>query len=157
MRPSNNERFPTSDNYNNLTRKEHRALLYLNSSNQMVVAWLHNSSPSGASWLRKSVALVPYSGGAPDRVPDLAVSPVSISSRASFFLRFSVLFIFHTALPLLRARFIKSVAPRPRNASFAPVCSKGDLRSMIKGHVCGIRHYLPSSKGHLCSFLKEFE
>ena len=37
------------------------------------------------------------------------------------FFCFSVLFIFHTALPLLRARFIKSVAPRPRNASFAPV------------------------------------
>ena len=50
------------------------------------------------------------------------MSPVSISSRASFFLGFSVLFIFHTALPLLRARFIKSVAPRPGNVSFADVC-----------------------------------
>ena len=51
----------------------------------------NNWSPGGASWLKKSVAVVPYSGGAPDRVPDLAVSPVSISSRALLFLFFCLI------------------------------------------------------------------
>ena len=121
MRPSNNERFSTSEGRNGLTRKEHRALPYLNSGNQLVVVWLQHLKPEWCQFAQKISRACPILWGAPDRIPDLAVSPVSISSRASFFLRFSVLFIFHTALPLLRARFIKSVAPRPRNGSFAPV------------------------------------
>ena len=57
-------------------------------SNHMVVVWLQQLEPGWCQLAKTSVAVVPYSGGAPDRVPALAGSPVSISSRALLFLLF---------------------------------------------------------------------
>ena len=65
MRPSNNKRFSTSDNCNNLTRKEHRALLYLNSSDQMVVVWLQQLKPEWCKLAQKICRACPILWGGP--------------------------------------------------------------------------------------------
>ena len=65
MRPSNNKRFSTSDNCNNLTRKEHRALLYLNSSKQTVVVWLQQLKPEWCKLAQKICRACPILWGRP--------------------------------------------------------------------------------------------
>ena len=61
------------------------------SSNQLVVVWLQQLKPGWCQFFEKICRGCPVLWGVLDRVPDLAVSPVSISSRASFFSYFSAL------------------------------------------------------------------
>ena len=75
MRPSNNKRFSTSDNSKNLTRKEHRALLYLNSSNQMVVVWLQQLKPEWCKLAQKICRACPILWGGPGQSPGLRRVP----------------------------------------------------------------------------------
>ena len=88
MRPSNNKRFPTSDNYNDLTRKEHRALLYLNSSNQMVVVWLQQLKPEWCQLAQKICRACPILWGGPGQSPGTCRVPCFHICTCSFFLKY---------------------------------------------------------------------
>ena len=65
-----------------------------------------NTGPSGATWLKKSGAVLLYSGGVPVRVPDLAVSPVSICACTAFFFSDSPIRLFSAARRLHRAEVL---------------------------------------------------
>ena len=65
MRPSNKKRFRTSDVCNHLARKEHRALPYLNSSNQVVVVWLQQLKPEWCKLAQKICRACPILWGGP--------------------------------------------------------------------------------------------